>query len=148
MRSLDCEAKTKAATANGASGIPPAEANAMKDARRLARTLLVAGVFALLAMIYVPGPAPRPGWAAHYRFIFSQHETGIALFQLLVNVAFAATVGALAANIPKRFFTSFRRCFFVNARCDSLFYCDCHSWLGVAASRAIQAASHTRSRTS
>lgn len=102
MRSLDCEVKTKAATGNGASGIPRAEANATKDARRLRRTLFFAGVFALLAMIYVPAPAPRPGWAAHYRFIFSQHETGIAFFQLLVNVVFAAIIGALAANLSRR----------------------------------------------
>jgi len=84
----------------------------MKDTRGLKRTLFTAGVFALLAMIYVPAPAqPHSYSSAHYRLIFSQHETGIAFFQLLVNVAFAATVGALAANIPKRVFVWFQRCF-------------------------------------
>ena len=99
------------ATGNGASGLTPVQVSGMKDTRRLKRTLFFAGVFALFAMIYVPAPAPRPGWAAHYRFIFSQYETGIAFFQLLVNVVFAGIVGALAANIPKRFFVWFRRCF-------------------------------------
>lgn len=112
MSNLESEPRTKSsATGNGASGLAPVEAIAMKDTRRLKRTLVMAGVFALLAMIYVPAPAPRPNFAAHYRFIFSQHETGIAFFQLLVNVLFAGIVGALAANIPKRFFVWFRRCF-------------------------------------
>jgi hypothetical protein len=46
----------------------------------------------------------------NYRFIFDG-RTSIAFFQLLANVAFAATVGALAANIPKSVFVWFRRCF-------------------------------------
>lgn len=91
-----------------ANGFPP-EPGAT---RKLRRTLLLAGMFALLAMIYVPAPAQlHPFSCAHYRFIFSQDETGIAFFQLLVNVAFAVLVGALAANIPKRVFVWFQRCF-------------------------------------
>ena len=63
--------------------------------------MLTAGVFALLAMIYVPTPA-KPYHAAHYRFVFSQDDTSVAFFQLLVNVVFAALLGALlAAIIPK-----------------------------------------------
>jgi hypothetical protein len=57
------------------------------------RTLLTAGVFAVLAMIYVP--TPRHG----YRFIFSQEDTSIAFFQLLLNVGFAALLGAILATI-------------------------------------------------
>jgi len=60
------------------------------------RTLLTAGVFALLAMIYVP--TPRHG----YRFIFSQEDTSIAFFQLLVNVVFAALLGAILATITPK----------------------------------------------
>jgi hypothetical protein len=62
------------------------------------RTLLTAGVFALLAMIYVPTPSQRfvhPG----YRFIFSSEDTSIAFFQLLLNVGFAALLGAILATI-------------------------------------------------
>jgi hypothetical protein len=62
------------------------------------RTLLTAGVFALLAMVYVPTPAQRfvhPG----YRFIFSSEDTSIAFFQLLLNVGFAALLGAILATI-------------------------------------------------
>jgi hypothetical protein len=99
----DMQKETQPKTTNG---LPP-EA----ETHKLRRTLLLAGVFALLAMIYVPAPGKPPFSSAHYRFIFSQHETGIAFFQLLVNVAFAAILGALAANIPKRIFTWFRRCF-------------------------------------
>jgi TctA family transporter len=55
--------------------------------------VLTAGVFALLAMIFVP--TPRYG----YRFIFSQQDTSIAFFQLLANVAFAALLGAILAII-------------------------------------------------
>jgi hypothetical protein len=62
----------------------------------MGRTLLTAGVFALLAMIYVP--TPHRG----YRLIFSSGDTNIAFFQLLVNVAFAALLGAILATIiPK-----------------------------------------------
>jgi hypothetical protein len=60
------------------------------------RTLLTAGVFALLAMIYVP--TPHRG----YRLIFSSDDTSLAFFQLLVNVVFAALLGAILATIiPK-----------------------------------------------
>jgi len=63
---------------------------------KIGRTLLTAGVFALLAMIYVP--TPHRG----YRLIFSSDDTSIALFQLLVNVVFAALLGAILATIiPK-----------------------------------------------
>jgi hypothetical protein len=68
---------------------------------KMRRTLLTAGVFALLAMIYVPTPA-KPYHAAHYRFVFSQGDTSVAFFQLLVNVVFAALLGAILATIiPK-----------------------------------------------
>jgi hypothetical protein len=60
---------------------------------KMSRTLLTSGVFALLAMIYVP--TPRGG----YRLIFSSGDTSIAFFQLLVNVAFAALLGAILAII-------------------------------------------------
>jgi hypothetical protein len=49
-------------------------------------------------MIYVS--TPRHG----YRFIFSQEDTSIALFQLMVNVVFAALIGTLVANLPRRGF--------------------------------------------
>src|SRR5438552_5583798 len=63
---------------------------------KVSRTLLTAGVFALLAMIYIP--TPHRG----YRLIFSSGDTSMAFFQLLVNVVFAALLGAiLAAIIPK-----------------------------------------------
>jgi hypothetical protein len=63
---------------------------------KIRRTLLTAGVFALLAMIYVP--TPHQG----YRLIFSQSDTSIAFFQLLLNVGFAALLGAILATIiPK-----------------------------------------------
>ena len=63
---------------------------------KIGRTLLTAGVFALLAMIYVP--TPHRG----YRLIFSSDDTSIALFQLLVNVVFSALLGAILATIiPK-----------------------------------------------
>ena len=48
---------------------------------KVSRTLLTAGLFALLAMIYVPTPA-KPYHAAHYRFVFSQEDTSVAFFQL------------------------------------------------------------------
>jgi hypothetical protein len=38
-----------------------------------------------------------------YHFIFDQKNTSVAFFQLLVNVGFAAGVGALLAQVPKRF---------------------------------------------
>jgi hypothetical protein len=72
------------------------------------RTLLTAGVFALLAMIYVPTPAQRfvhPG----YRFIFSSEDTSIAFFQLLLNVVFAGLLGAILATIMPKIVTGVRR---------------------------------------
>src|SRR5439155_10664856 len=51
---------------------------------------------ALLAMAYVP--TPHQG----YRLIFSEKDTSIAFFQLLVNVAFAALLGAIIANLRWR----------------------------------------------
>jgi hypothetical protein len=69
-----------------------------------------AGVFALFAMIYVPAPSQQhPFSRAHYRFIFSQDETGIAFFQLLVNVAFAALLGAILVTIVPKIVTGLRR---------------------------------------
>jgi len=80
---------------------------------KLGRTLLTAGVFALLAMIYVPTPA-KPHHAAHYRFVFSQDDTSVAFFQLLVNVVFAALLGAILVTIfvriPKRALYATARC--------------------------------------
>jgi hypothetical protein len=67
------------------------------------RTLLTAGVFALLAMIYVP--TPRHG----YRFIFAQEDTSIAFFQLLLNVGFAALLGAILATIMPKIVTGVLR---------------------------------------
>jgi hypothetical protein len=75
------------------------------------RALLTAGVFALLAMIYVP--TPRYG----YRFIFSQQDTSIALFQLLVNVAFAALAGAIVVNLSKRALYVIGACIAIVAVC-------------------------------
>jgi hypothetical protein len=69
---------------------------------KMRRTLLTAGVFALLAMIYVPTPRERGLHSAGYRFVFSQGDTSIAFFQLLVNVAFAALLGAVLATIVAR----------------------------------------------
>jgi hypothetical protein len=67
------------------------------------RTLFTAGVFALLAMAYVP--TPHQG----YRLIFSQRDTSIAFFQLLVNVVFAALLGAILATIIPKIVTGVRR---------------------------------------
>jgi hypothetical protein len=77
---------------NGASS-PSATRTPQKSL--LGRTLFIAGVFALLAMIYVP--TPHRG----YRLIFSQGDTSIAFSQLLLNVGFAALLGAILA-ISKR----------------------------------------------
>jgi len=57
------------------------------------RTLLTAGVFALAALMYVP----RQHYG--YSFIYSPGDTSIAFFQLLVNVVFAALLGAILATI-------------------------------------------------
>ena len=61
-------------------------------------------MFALLSMIYVPRPAYQltswwRGHPAHYSFIFSQEDTRIAFSQLLVNVGFAALLGAILATV-------------------------------------------------
>jgi hypothetical protein len=70
----------------------------------LRRTVLFAVAFALLAMVFVPMPMYDHGHhvGGGYRFIFDQSNTGVALFQLLVNVAFAAGVGAIVAQLAKR----------------------------------------------
>ena len=74
---------------------------------RLGRTLFTAAVFALSAMIYVPTPRQR-GIHPGYRFIFSAQDTSVAFSQLLLNVAFAALLGAIltviVSKIPKRVF--------------------------------------------
>jgi hypothetical protein len=67
----------------------------------LRRTLLFAGVFALSAMLFVPTPEQH-GHRAGYRLIFDRSDTSIAFFQLLLNVGFAALVGALIANFSRR----------------------------------------------
>jgi nucleoid-associated protein YgaU len=87
---------TKAGKENGADKPPSQSASSTAQRSRLRRTLLFASVFALLAMIFVP--TPRHG----YRFVFDQADTSIAFFQLLVNVIFAAALGAIAANLSKR----------------------------------------------
>ena len=69
---------------------------------KLRRTLFTAGVFALLAMIYVP--TPHQG----YRLIFSQRDTSIAFFQLLANVVFATLLGAIIATIIPKIATGVR----------------------------------------
>jgi energy-coupling factor transporter transmembrane protein EcfT len=74
----------------------PQSASSAAQRSRHRRTLLFAGVFALLAMVFVP--TPKHG----YRLIFDRSDTSIAFFQLLVNVAFAALVGGLVANLPWR----------------------------------------------
>jgi hypothetical protein len=70
------------------------------------RTLIFAATFALLAMIYVPGAMHTyqgRSVGGRYRFIFDQHDTSVAFLQLLVNVLFAGGLGALLAQVPKRF---------------------------------------------
>ena len=70
------------------------------------KTLIFATIFALLAMIYVPGAMHTyrgDNVGGGYRFIFDQYDTSIAFFQLLVNVLFASGLGALLAQVPKRF---------------------------------------------
>jgi hypothetical protein len=85
--------RTETTRGNGAGEPSSHSASSIVRRSRLRRTLLTAGVFALFAMIYVP--TPRQG----YRFIFSQEDTSIAFFQLLVNAAFAALLGAILAII-------------------------------------------------
>jgi hypothetical protein len=91
----------------------PQSASSIARWSRLRRTLLFAGVFALLAMLYVP--MPKHG----YRLIFDRSDTSIAFFQLLVNVAFAALVGGLVANLPWRR-AWFRRGLYVTVACVAI----------------------------
>jgi hypothetical protein len=72
------------------------------------RTLLTAGVFALAALTYVP--RQRYG----YSFIYSPGNTSIAFFQLLVNVVFAALLGAVLATILAKMS---KRALYVTAGC-------------------------------
>jgi hypothetical protein len=70
------------------------------------KTLIFAAIFALLAMIYVPKAMHTyqgSNVGGGYRFIFDQRNTSVAFFQLLVNVIFASGLGALLAQVPKRF---------------------------------------------
>jgi hypothetical protein len=73
---------------------------------RLGRTLFTAGVFALLAMLFVPLPANQGGG---YRLIFSGKNTSIAFFQLLLNVGFAALLGAILATITPKIVRAVRK---------------------------------------
>jgi hypothetical protein len=84
---------------NGSDTTPRPPAGNTGQRSRLRRTLFTAGVFALLAMIYVPTPRERNVHSVGYRFIFSGEDTSIAFFQLLVNVVFAALLGAIMATI-------------------------------------------------
>src|SRR4030095_329715 len=81
---------------NESSEPSPQSPSSIAQPSRLRRTLLFAGVFALLAMVFVP--TPKHG----YRLIFDRSDMSIAFFQLLVNVAFAALVGALVTNLSRR----------------------------------------------
>jgi hypothetical protein len=97
--------KTKAAKKNGQDESSSQSASAIAQRSRLRRTLLFAGVFALLAMIFVPTPgyvsksAFGSSSSGGYRLIFDKSNTGVAFFQLLVNIAFAALLGAIIANL-------------------------------------------------
>jgi hypothetical protein len=99
---------TKTPKQNG-SGEPSSQSVSRIERRsRFGRTLLVASVFALLAMICVPTPNFHGRhYGGGYRLIFDPSNTSVAFFQLLVNVAFAALLGAILANvlpkIPRRF---------------------------------------------
>src|SRR5215831_13439994 len=76
------------------SATPPKDNNAQRT--RLGPVLFTAGVFALLALIYVPKAYYG------YRLIFSQEDTSIAFFQLMLNVGFAALLGAILATIAQK----------------------------------------------
>ena len=78
----------------------------------LRRTLVVAGALALLAMVYVPMPMDH-GHGGGYRLIFDEHNTGVAFFQLLLNVVFAALAGAILVNLSKRVFVAIGVCFVI-----------------------------------
>jgi hypothetical protein len=85
---------TKQSKENGSDKPSSQSPSDIPQRSRLRRTLLFAGVFALLAMLFVP--TPRHG----YRFVVDEAHTSIAFFQLLVNVGFAALVGAVVVNLP------------------------------------------------
>jgi hypothetical protein len=90
---------TKPSKENGSDTPSSQSAGRIAQRSRLGRTLLFAGVFALLAMVFVPMPTRHGGG---YRLIFDLSDTNIAFVQLLVNVAFAALAGAIVANLSKR----------------------------------------------
>jgi hypothetical protein len=92
---------------NESSEPSPQSPSGITQPSRLRRTLLFAGVFALLAMLFVPTPEQH-GHRAGYRWVFDRSDTSIAFFQLLVNVAFAALMGALLANFLGRLVYLFR----------------------------------------
>jgi hypothetical protein len=84
---------------------------------RLRRTLLSAAVCALIAMALVPcvgGHTERaydprwllldaPIWNGGYRLVFAMPANSrINVAQLILNVSFAAILGAVAANVPRR----------------------------------------------
>ena len=78
----------------GAAGTPSQSASARSPLRR---TLLFAGVFALLAMFFVPTSR------GDYRLFFvTSDTTRVAFLQLLINVAFAGLAGAIVGNLSKR----------------------------------------------
>jgi hypothetical protein len=89
---------------NGSDAAPSPPPSRAGRRSRLGRTLFTAGVFALLAMIYVPVPMYDHGHrvGGGYRFVFDKSDTSVAFFQLLINVAFAAALGAIAANLSSR----------------------------------------------
>jgi hypothetical protein len=88
---------TKPSKESGSDKPSSQSASSIAQRSRLRRTLLFAGVFALLAMLFVPEPTRSGGG---YRPFFAGSD--IAFFQLLVNVAFAALAGAIVANLSKR----------------------------------------------
>jgi hypothetical protein len=87
---------TKPSKENGLDKPSSHSASEIVRRSRLRRTFLFAGLFALVAMVFVP--SPRSG----YRLIFDTSDTSIAFFQLLLNVAFAAVAGAIVANLSRR----------------------------------------------
>jgi hypothetical protein len=87
---------TKPSKENGSDKPSSQSADSIAQRSQLRKTLLFAGVFALLAMVFVPGES------GGYRLVFDTSGTDIAFVQLLVNVAFAALAGAIVANLSKR----------------------------------------------
>ena len=103
IASQDCDGELSRHTVNAETPKPNGSDAASSppppgQKSRVKRTLFTAGVFALLAMIYVPYPRERGVHSAGYRFIFSGEDTSIAFFQLLY-VGFAALFGAILATI-------------------------------------------------